>query len=71
MALFLRNFECGASWTAVALYLPPKAELFFAQLLGGRSDEQAHSGEGQEKAVSRPRAAADSQTRFPKLGSAA
>jgi hypothetical protein len=26
---FLRRFECGASWTAVALYLPPKAELFF------------------------------------------
>ena len=26
---FLWNFECGASWTAVALYLPPKAELFF------------------------------------------
>ena len=25
---FLWNFECGASWTAVALYLPPKAELF-------------------------------------------
>jgi hypothetical protein len=24
---FLRGFECGASWTAVALYLPPKAKL--------------------------------------------
>jgi hypothetical protein len=22
------DLECGASWTAVALYLPPKAELF-------------------------------------------
>jgi hypothetical protein len=29
MELFLRNFECGAPWTAVALYLPPKAELLF------------------------------------------
>jgi hypothetical protein len=26
---FLWNFECGASWTAVTLYLPPKAELCF------------------------------------------
>jgi hypothetical protein len=25
---FLWGFECGASWTAVAVYLPPKAELF-------------------------------------------
>jgi hypothetical protein len=25
---FSRVFECGASWTAAALYLPPKAELF-------------------------------------------
>jgi hypothetical protein len=23
----LADFECGASWTAVPLYLPPKAEL--------------------------------------------
>jgi hypothetical protein len=27
MELFPVFFECGASWTAVALYLPPKAEL--------------------------------------------
>jgi hypothetical protein len=26
---FLWNFECGASCTAVAIYLPPMAELFF------------------------------------------
>jgi hypothetical protein len=25
---FSRIFECVASWTAVTLYLPPKAELF-------------------------------------------
>ena len=31
---FLRNFESGASWTAVALYLPPKAELCFGSALG-------------------------------------
>jgi hypothetical protein len=24
---FSRVFKCGASWTAVALYLPPKAEI--------------------------------------------
>jgi hypothetical protein len=31
----------------------------------GSDEQQAHSGEGQEKAVSRPRAAADSRSRFP------
>jgi hypothetical protein len=43
---FLRNFECGASWTAVAFYLPPKVELFFG-LWAGRSPARApRSGAG-------------------------
>jgi hypothetical protein len=33
---FLRSSWCGASWTAAALYLPPKAEIFW-RLRAGRS----------------------------------
>jgi hypothetical protein len=46
---FLWGFECGAPWTAVTLYLPPKAELFFGlRGLGvaqpGRAQEGAQGG---------------------------
>jgi hypothetical protein len=44
---FLRRFECGASWTAVALYLPPKADFFFWASRAGRSPAWApRSGAG-------------------------
>jgi hypothetical protein len=43
---FLRNFECGASWTAVALYLPPTegGAFFWASRAAGRSPARGAGG---------------------------
>jgi hypothetical protein len=44
---FLRRFACGASWTGVALYLPPTAVFFFWASGAGRSPARApRSGAG-------------------------
>jgi hypothetical protein len=53
---FLRRFECGASWTAVALYLSPKAEFCFWASWAGRSPARApRSGAGGGAGGERPR----------------
>jgi hypothetical protein len=43
---FLRNFQCGASWTAAALYLPPKAESFWGLRAGHSPAQVPRSGAG-------------------------
>jgi hypothetical protein len=53
---FLWNFACGASWNAVALYLPPKAELFFGlRGLGVAQPGRRVAAQGGEQGGERPR----------------
>ena len=53
---FLWVFECGASWTAVTLYLPPKAELFFGlRGLGIAQSGRRVAAQGGAQGGGRPR----------------